>query len=52
LEEDKLVENEEEYFPQEKKLRQRYNCMQPFFYDEFIKGDVEYSHFGMYLMQE
>jgi hypothetical protein len=43
LEADKLVEDEEHYFPQEKKLRQplpRYNCMQHFFYDEFIKGDL------------
>jgi hypothetical protein len=44
---DKLLEDEEYYFPQEKKLRQpvpRYNCMQHYFYDEFIKGDLEYSH--------
>jgi hypothetical protein len=47
LEADKLVDNEEHYFPQEKKLRQpvpRYNCMQHFFYDEFIIGDLENSY--------
>jgi hypothetical protein len=46
LEADKLVEDEEHYFPQEKKLRQParwHNCLQHFFYDEFINRDLEYS---------
>jgi hypothetical protein len=47
LEADRLFEDEEHGFPQEKKLSQpfpQYNCMQHFFYDEFIKGDLECSH--------
>jgi len=55
LEADKLVEDEEHYFPQEKKLRQPapgYNCVLHFFYDEFITRELDYSLRGMCFVQE
>jgi len=42
---DKLVEDGEHYFPHEKELKQptpSRNCLQHFFYDEFINRDLEY----------